>query len=181
MSPAAKFHEQSKKEMIINGTRLSPLKIHRESHIIQKSSSSNHQQQRKPIIIYTHSPKIIHTQARDFMALVQKLTGMSRSNVNQSSKKSPSPSASINNIIVKQEQVVCDDNNLTIEESSRTGGARFQMTCQFFEDLRLFTPNSREFFCSPRPVFRFSDSPYGNMGSLISPSGLEFMKGLPEY
>ncbi|KAI6683404.1 hypothetical protein NL676_029317 [Syzygium grande] len=40
---------------------------------------SQQQQQRHPVIIYTHSPKIIHTQPRDFMALVQKLTGLSRS------------------------------------------------------------------------------------------------------
>ncbi|XP_071695014.1 VQ motif-containing protein 20-like [Rutidosis leptorrhynchoides] len=33
------------------------------------------QQPRRPVIIYTHSPKVIHTHPRDFMALVQKLTG----------------------------------------------------------------------------------------------------------
>ncbi|OWM89227.1 hypothetical protein CDL15_Pgr010514 [Punica granatum] len=32
--------------------------------------------QRQPVIIYTHSPKVIHTQPQDFMALVQKLTGL---------------------------------------------------------------------------------------------------------
>ncbi|KAD5960329.1 hypothetical protein R6Q59_013463 [Mikania micrantha] len=32
----------------------------------------------RPLIIYTHSPKVIHTQPRDFMALVQKLTGYTR-------------------------------------------------------------------------------------------------------
>ncbi|KAI3797482.1 hypothetical protein L1987_32739 [Smallanthus sonchifolius] len=30
-----------------------------------------------PVIIYTYSPKVIHTHPRDFMALVQKLTGYS--------------------------------------------------------------------------------------------------------
>ncbi|CAL1370117.1 unnamed protein product [Linum trigynum] len=35
--------------------------------------------QRHPVIIYTHSPKVIHTHPKDFMALVQKLTGLSRS------------------------------------------------------------------------------------------------------
>ncbi|KMT11167.1 hypothetical protein BVRB_5g110970 [Beta vulgaris subsp. vulgaris] len=84
----------------------SSLKIHRDSRLIKKSSSTticsssasisslvtsprggcegstnkphNQQQQRGPVIIYTHSPKIIHTNPRDFMSLVQKLTGMSR-------------------------------------------------------------------------------------------------------
>lgn len=62
--------EQIRRKLIMNETRPSPLKITRESHSIQK---------RQPVIIYTHSPKIIHTQAPDFMGLVQKLTGMSRS------------------------------------------------------------------------------------------------------
>ncbi|XP_020211523.1 VQ motif-containing protein 20 [Cajanus cajan] len=35
-------------------------------------------QQRHPVIIYTHSPKVIHTHPKDFMQLVQKLTGLSR-------------------------------------------------------------------------------------------------------
>ncbi|CAB4281294.1 unnamed protein product [Prunus armeniaca] len=83
------------------------LKINKDSHFIKKSPSSSssspsssassstsslvnavagsagarppqQQQQRHPVIIYTHSPKIIHTHPRDFMALVQKLTGLSR-------------------------------------------------------------------------------------------------------
>ncbi|KAJ0989157.1 hypothetical protein J5N97_007513 [Dioscorea zingiberensis] len=69
------------------------LKIHKDSHNIQKPSSSsssssstaatnsisNSHARQHPVIIYTHSPKVIHTQARDFMALVQKLTGLSHS------------------------------------------------------------------------------------------------------
>ncbi|WZY95152.1 hypothetical protein YC2023_067481 [Brassica napus] len=31
----------------------------------------------QPVIIYTNTPKTIHTNPKDFMALVQKLTGMS--------------------------------------------------------------------------------------------------------
>lgn len=76
------------------------LKIHKDSHSIKKpplsppsqsSSSCNSlvsgggataaraQQTRHPVIIYTHSPKIIHAHPRDFMELVQKLTGLPRS------------------------------------------------------------------------------------------------------
>jgi hypothetical protein len=43
---------------------------------------SNKPQQRHPVIIYTHSPKVIHTHPKDFMALVQKLTGLSHSEDN---------------------------------------------------------------------------------------------------
>ncbi|RZC43928.1 hypothetical protein C5167_036876 [Papaver somniferum] len=104
--------QQQQRRLVINdvnclrksGTPL-PLKINKESHQIHKSSSSsltssatssingvinmssskNHQQQqqRHPVIIYTHSPKVIHTQARDFMALVQKLTGLSHADQQQ--------------------------------------------------------------------------------------------------
>ncbi|KAA8529151.1 hypothetical protein F0562_034050 [Nyssa sinensis] len=79
MSPA-KFpadHEQARR--VINGAHPSPLRINKDSLVIQKPSSSHAAtKQQNPIIIHTHSPKIIHTQARDFMALVQKLTGVSR-------------------------------------------------------------------------------------------------------
>ncbi|KAE8789786.1 protein MKS1-like [Hordeum vulgare] len=34
------------------------------------------QQQQQPVIIYTHSPKVIRTSPRDFMSIVQKLTGL---------------------------------------------------------------------------------------------------------
>ncbi|KAL1356768.1 hypothetical protein AAHE18_05G208000 [Arachis hypogaea] len=97
------------KNEINNALLPPPLKINKESHFIQKSSSSSSPQsslsssstswstssssshamactsnkssppQRHPVIIYTHSPKIIHTHPKDFMALVQKLTGLSRS------------------------------------------------------------------------------------------------------
>ncbi|KAJ7975132.1 putative VQ motif-containing protein [Quillaja saponaria] len=97
-----------------------PLKINRDSHFIKKSLSppppscstssssssssivngvmaagSTKPQQRHPVIIYTHSPKVIHTHPRDFMALVQKLTGLSRSDEdddnNNSKNKPPKP------------------------------------------------------------------------------------------
>ncbi|KGN52621.2 hypothetical protein Csa_008052 [Cucumis sativus] len=54
----------------INGPRPSPLLIHNHSRLIRKPV-----QLRQPLIIYTHSPKIIHTHPKDFMALVQRLTG----------------------------------------------------------------------------------------------------------
>ncbi|XP_019435176.1 PREDICTED: VQ motif-containing protein 20-like [Lupinus angustifolius] len=63
------------------------LKTNRVSHSIKKTScssmlvpSNKPQQQRQPVIIYTHSPKIIETHPKDFKALVQKLTGLSHDN-----------------------------------------------------------------------------------------------------
>ncbi|CAN7047957.1 unnamed protein product [Brassica oleracea var. botrytis] len=40
-------------------------------------SSSTAAKHRQPVIIYTNTPKTIHTNPKDFMALVQKLTGLS--------------------------------------------------------------------------------------------------------
>ncbi|XP_021911022.1 VQ motif-containing protein 20-like, partial [Carica papaya] len=110
MSPS-QFHEtcHAKRSDTINGPRPPPLKICKDSHLIKKSvsgsslspspSSSSSSSSpasstlgptrpRHPVIIYTHSPKIIHTHPKDFMALVQKLTGLSRSNdVNAAAKQ----------------------------------------------------------------------------------------------
>ncbi|KAK4719358.1 hypothetical protein R3W88_017696 [Solanum pinnatisectum] len=92
-----------------NNNISSPLKINKASHHIKKLSNSlpssssssslynaiaattsttfipHHQQQRQPVIIYTHSPKVIHTHPRDFKALVQKLTGLSPEEVSSHS------------------------------------------------------------------------------------------------
>ncbi|KNA07303.1 hypothetical protein SOVF_173240 [Spinacia oleracea] len=84
----------------VNYARMSPsssVKIQKNSHMIKKSipvsGSSikvhNNQQPRGPVIIYTHSPKVIHTNPRDFKALVQKLTGMSSNKAAAISKDHP--------------------------------------------------------------------------------------------
>ncbi|CAI0400942.1 unnamed protein product [Linum tenue] len=72
-----------------NNHEATTLKVNKDSHAILKNSSSASSlavagsakppPQRHPVIIYTHSPKVIHTHPKDFMALVQKLTGLSRS------------------------------------------------------------------------------------------------------
>lgn len=104
-----------------NNNLSSPLKINKASHHIKKSLSNSlpssssssslyntvaattsttiiphqqqqqQQQQRQPVIIYTHSPKVIHTHPRDFKALVQKLTGLSPEEVSSSPQSMPMP------------------------------------------------------------------------------------------
>ncbi|AES76679.1 hypothetical protein MtrunA17_Chr6g0484311 [Medicago truncatula] len=103
----------------VNGLLPPHLKINKDSHFIKKSSpsppssssssssstssammntmvASNKppQQHRSPVIIYTHSPRVIHTQPKDFMALVQKLTGLSRSEEDDGSKNGKNASSS---------------------------------------------------------------------------------------
>ncbi|XP_062098907.1 nuclear speckle RNA-binding protein B-like isoform X2 [Humulus lupulus] len=68
-----------KKEL--QGPRPTPLKIHKGSHKIKKPPVVPQQLQpalppRQPVIIYTVSPKIIHTKASEFRDLVQRLTGL---------------------------------------------------------------------------------------------------------
>ncbi|KAE8691974.1 hypothetical protein F3Y22_tig00110864pilonHSYRG00281 [Hibiscus syriacus] len=166
-----------RREMMMNGIRPTPLNINKESHLIQKpSSSAEHQQKRQgPIIIYTHSPKIIHTQARDFMALVQRLTGMSKSDREVDQNTAP---VRKNRKVNRQE-----DNETSSGITDENGGSCVPTTTMtvggmspFFADMPLFTPSSTDFFCSPRPVHRF-----GDMGTLNSPTLLEFLKGLPDY
>ncbi|KAJ6821085.1 nuclear speckle RNA-binding protein B-like [Iris pallida] len=70
----------------LQGPRPAPLKVRKDSYKINKKpptippqnpNNSQHEQPppRPPIIIYTVSPKIIHTNPSDFMTLVQRLTG----------------------------------------------------------------------------------------------------------
>ncbi|CAN7050580.1 hypothetical protein BRARA_G01104 [Brassica rapa] len=91
----------------ILGPRPPPLKIRKESHKIikkpplvpqprlqppepappqlQHQEPMQSQQPRGPVIIYTVSPKIIHTHPNNFMALVQRLTGNTSASTTSSS------------------------------------------------------------------------------------------------
>ncbi|KAK8691513.1 hypothetical protein V6N13_075023 [Hibiscus sabdariffa] len=161
-----------RKEVTMNGVRPTPLKINNHSHLIQKPSSPAHHPQQKrqgPIIIYTHSPKIIHTQARDFMALVQRLTGLSRSH----------PETATLREVNRQEDNetssgITDDQNGGSGTTTRIESATAMNP--FLADMPLFTPSSTDLFCSPRLLHK-----YGDMATLNSPTLLEFMKGLPDY
>lgn len=76
----------------LQGPRPPALKVRKDSYKIKKppvppqpsqQQHHHHQQQqtqpRPPVIIYTVSPKVIHTNPSDFMNLVQRLTGSSSS------------------------------------------------------------------------------------------------------
>ncbi|OAY31329.1 VQ motif-containing protein 8, chloroplastic [Manihot esculenta] len=214
MSPAKFNHQQN----IINGLRPSPLKINKESHLIHKLSSSSSssttsnssppsasviapagaaagvkQGRNQPVIIYTHSPKVIHTQARDFMALVQKLTGLSSSKNDETTKATQQGKESGG--FINNKGLTCvgsdDKESSPISTDGNYGGGGAGDVSPIlnppknpcFADIPLFTPNSVDFFCSPRPVYRYSDVAYASpsIGNSISPSVMEFMKGLPEY
>ncbi|XP_021910166.1 VQ motif-containing protein 8, chloroplastic-like [Carica papaya] len=167
--------ESAKKEMMINGSsRPSPLKIHKESRLIQK------QQHRQPVIIYAHSPKVIHTQARDFMALVQRLTGLDKttSDENDSSSVLTDENSAATNI----NSAAAATAATVMSSSSSSSPSQVMNTTNNnnqHNHIPIFTPNSSDLFCSPRPVFRFSET--STIANSLSPSFLEFMKGLPDY
>ncbi|OAY58425.1 protein MKS1 [Manihot esculenta] len=76
----------------LQGPRPPALKVRKDSHKIKKPPvvpQPSQQQQpptqpRPPVIIYTVSPKVIHTNPSDFMNLVQRLTGSSSSSSSSS-------------------------------------------------------------------------------------------------
>lgn len=66
----------------IKGPRPPQLKLGKDSWKIKKPTSLTSTQaptggRRDPVIVYVHTPRIIHTRPQDFMSLVQRLTGKS--------------------------------------------------------------------------------------------------------
>lgn len=128
---------------IIHGPRPSPLTI-------QKPSYSSHQHTPKkrryqtgckgnnPVIIYLTSPKIIHTQPRNFMALVQSLTGLSSTKELQ-----PIGHTSLDRNISSSNYT--DSFKMLNSSSMDLNRPKFS-TCM--SDIPLYTPTAMDFFDS---------------------------------
>ncbi|KAK2979951.1 hypothetical protein RJ640_017966 [Escallonia rubra] len=170
MSPRPMFDDNEQLQgriRVINGPRPSPLNISRLSSTPKKPNRKA--DRGKPVIIYAKSPKIIHAQARDFMSLVQKLTGMSsRSGSNEtgrSERESKEEGSSLegNNGNSESSSGVTDEKQHGggggggKETTSSSVSPMFRAHNSFLADIPLFTPNSSDFFSSPRPLFRYSD------------------------
>ncbi|CAN1159183.1 VQ motif-containing protein 20 [Linum perenne] len=140
-----------------------PLKLNKDSHAIKKPSAYNNSsssssssavassassstvkppQRQHPVIIYTHSPKVIHTHPRDFMALVQKLTGMTRSDdpdpvVRPESGKPDSSSEE------ESQRIVGDDNDSSsvITEENNSEQTNSNSNC-FVSSSSIFDSNN---------------------------------------
>lgn len=212
-------HHQNKRELL--GTRATPLKVSKESHQIHKASSSASSSssscssasssftlQRHPVIIYTHSPKVIHTQAHDFMALVQKLTGHSSSDApascslssppQQQPSSPPSPTqpqsflgltcGDLEGLAMKssrsgREDASTDENCVDNQGSSSTVSPMFEVRNPFFSDIPLYTPNACDYHCSPHHLYRFADPVFSpaNLGGSLSPNIMEVLNAFPDY
>ncbi|KAG6746854.1 hypothetical protein POTOM_049225 [Populus tomentosa] len=148
-----------------------PLKVNKDSHMIKKSfpsppSSSSSSVSSlavtgpikpHPVIIYTHSPKVIHTNPKDFMALVQKLTGLSQSEDDPSAPQARKENG--NRVVAKEENKkvkINDDNEsssaITDHENYGSIGDRGQRF-NYITNIPIFTPNLAEFLCANQPCY----------------------------
>lgn len=172
----------------MKGPRLAPLKVSKPSHLIHKALSSNSldtaaskppQQQRQPVIIYTHSPKVIHTNARDFMALVQKLTGLSSADVEGPISENKSDDA--------RQPVEPDSPSLELKAEEMVMANLLSDNCSIHDgEIKpafdpMFTPNT-SFFSSIYPFHRFPETAFCSSyaGSNISPSIMDYLKSFQE-
>ncbi|OAY65457.1 Nuclear speckle RNA-binding protein B [Ananas comosus] len=102
MDPFEPTKERPSPRRELQGPRPTPLKVRKDSHKIKKPPVAPAQpqhgalpvQQRPPVIIYTVSPKVIHTHPSEFMSLVQRLTGASSSSSSASASVSAFASTS---------------------------------------------------------------------------------------
>nr|GMC93167.1 protein MKS1-like [Ipomoea batatas] len=81
----------TRRELQLQGPRPTPLRVNKDSYKIKKPPVAPQPQQQlppaaattttqnQPVIIYSVSPKVIHTTVSDFMGVVQRLTGSSSS------------------------------------------------------------------------------------------------------
>ncbi|KAF6173404.1 hypothetical protein GIB67_027099 [Kingdonia uniflora] len=177
MSPS-KFYDDQQGRREMHGPRPSVLKISKDSHPIHK---------------------VIHTKPRDFMSLVQKLTGMSRpdddgGDVHVQPKSQDAQKFPVHDMRsvghhdeTSSSSVVTDENcgaTTDVQVSSSSVSPIFESPNNYLSDIPLFTPNSLDFLCSAdRPYYRYPDLMFSspNMSSSMSPSVLEVMKGFQDY
>lgn len=111
------------------------------------------------------------------MALVQKLTGLAPSDeqaapVQQQKVEGGSPPPPEGNNETTTSSAVTEEKvggGGDTQVSSSLVSPVFDPPNPFFSDIPLFTPNSSEFFCSPRPFYRHPDSVLGELDLAFHP------------
>ncbi|KAK7380050.1 hypothetical protein VNO78_32401 [Psophocarpus tetragonolobus] len=159
------------------------------------------QQQRHPVIIYTHSPKVIHTNPKDFMSLVQKLTGLSRSDEEEEDPLLSSKHEQVGDDIVAE---LCDRKNLVIvrndenetssviteENNCSSSMGENQVNSCFMRDpplnpyvsnLSMLPPRSADFVCSSQPLLNYSDSLFFSHNIRTSIPSSPTLEGIKDF
>ncbi|KAK9272800.1 hypothetical protein L1049_003178 [Liquidambar formosana] len=83
--PAGTDPSPPRREVQLQGPRPAPLSVRKDSYKIKKPPLPAKPplrpapEHKEPVIIYSVSPKVIHTEVSEFMTLVQRLTGLSSS------------------------------------------------------------------------------------------------------
>ncbi|KAK3120791.1 hypothetical protein QOZ80_8BG0641830 [Eleusine coracana subsp. coracana] len=77
-SPSSSTHHQRVAGRELQGPRPAPLSVRRRDSDKKKMrrQQQHPQQVRQPVIIYTVSPRVVHAEPREFMSVVQRLTGL---------------------------------------------------------------------------------------------------------
>lgn len=202
MSPS-QLQNNANQDVQNHGYWSSPLKINKASHIIKKSYSSSpsssssssslanilpkppltpppsQQQRQQPVIIYTHAPKIIRTSPRDFMALVQRLTGLSGSRgdieetqtdqpENAGHPSSPPPQPPDQEIDQRTSNIVAinddkESSSVTTGSCCNNVGDGLGNSCLISQQnpcdlLPVVMSKSADFLCPTQPFCNYSDS-----------------------
>ncbi|KAG6410345.1 hypothetical protein SASPL_128403 [Salvia splendens] len=179
------------------------MRVNKDSHIIQKPPSNHHPsagaKPRQPLIIYTHSPKVIHAAPSNFMKLVQRLTGQSDDGDGEAT---PEAAAKVEVGMVKEEDDKVDTSSGgfgntvgggigSYEENYETASSiddqRFEADVN--QDLAALyrmpylvegepqLNGSSDFYCSPRTSSMFQSA---MAESSISPY-MDYMKPYTDY
>ncbi|XP_065873082.1 protein MKS1 [Euphorbia lathyris] len=181
--PQPPLQQQSKKHHQILGPRPAPLKLKQASRKISKPPLPPPHQ---PLIIYSVSPKTIHTEVSDFMAVVQRLTGLSSTDFSCDAQVSPAARLAATEKASPSPRTNTNARDVSVSVSVSDSDAHLMNIVQGLEiaqipgilspEPAMLPPVPSGFFSPVTDPNFFNDlinSPYGNIGSYaMSPSGL---------
>ncbi|PKA51692.1 Protein MKS1 [Apostasia shenzhenica] len=127
----------------LQGPRPASLRVGKDSHKVKKPELPPQPSQRRtPVIIYTVSPKVIHTKPSEFMSLVQRLTGCSSS----SSSSGWESKGAVSNNGKAAECAGKEEDSEELRQLLIDGGASQAASQSFFSQLATPELNPLNFF-----------------------------------
>lgn len=197
MSPNLNYNGSEVARGVSNSPR-HPVRVSKDSHVIQKPPSNHHPsagaKPRQPLIIYTHSPKVIHAAPSNFMELVQRLTGQSNDGAGEAAAEA---AAKVEVGMVKEEDEKVDTSSggfgntvgggigsyeENYETASSVDDRRFvpdvnQDPAALYRMPYLVEAEPSDFYCSPRTSSMFQSA---MAASSMSPY-MDYMKPYTDY